>query len=813
MRFNLPTIPERVIELAGKSNEVKGPGRPRSLSRSKRGIVLPVLPLRDAVVFPFTVMPLLVGRKRSLRLLKDAEEEKDVIALVAQKDPAQNDPGSNDLYSVGTACTILKKLEMPDRSARLIVQGITRLKILSIISANPYFSARAVEVRDVEKEGIKKQALMENILMLFQRLSEMSRYLSEEMYIAAMNIKELGRLSDFVAFHMKISSAEAQGLLETFDVEKRAQRVITFLNRELQVLELSSKIQSQAKSEIEKSQREYFLRQQLKAIQGELGETDEKSREIEELHKRIAEARMPPEARQAAEKEVERLNLIPPAAAEYSVVRTYLDWLISLPWSKSTTDNLDIRRAQRILDEDHYDLAQVKERILEFLAVRSLKKDLKSPILCFVGPPGVGKTSLGRSIARAMGRKFARVSLGGMRDEAEIRGHRRTYVGALPGRIIQEIKRVGSNNPVFILDEVDKIGADFHGDPASALLEVLDPEQNNSFADHYIEVPFDLSKVMFITTANILDPIPPALRDRMEVIELPGYLDEEKVHIAKRFLIPKQLREHGLKPAQLRFRTTAIEEIITRYTREAGLRELERCIAKTCRKVAKAIAEGKTDNKVITRTRVRDYLGAAKFFPETKERTDEVGVVVGVVWTRVGGEIIFVEATKMRGSKDLTLTGQLGDVLQESAKAAMSYVRSRADELGIKKTDFGKLDVHIHIPSGAIPKDGPSAGVTLATALVSLFTQRKVRHDVAMTGELTLRGKVLPVGGIKEKILAAKRAGIYEIILPSKNRGDIEDLDDLLIEGMKFHYVDSVDQVLSIALADQTAQKSPQPDR
>ncbi|MCD6327258.1 endopeptidase La [bacterium] len=768
---------------------------------ASRLILRPVLPLRDLVVFPHTVMPLLVGRERSITLLEDVREDVDYVLLVTQKDPSENEPSVDGLYKVGTICTIVKKLEMPDRSAKLIVQGISRARVLSYEQFSPYFVASVEVIPQTERKSIRGQALIENILSLFQRIVEMSRYLSEEMYVAAMNIKELGRLSDFVAFHMKISTGESQDLLETVDAKERAGMVIGYLNRELQVLELSSKIQFQAKSEIEKSQREYFLRQQLKAIQGELGETDDRSQEMEELRKKIVEAEMPVDARKVAEKELERLSMIPPAAAEHSVVRTYLDWLISLPWNKSTEDNLDLNRALEILDEDHFNLTQVKERILEFLAVRSLKKDLKSPILCFVGPPGVGKTSLGKSIARSLGRKFARASLGGMRDEAEIRGHRRTYVGALPGRIIQETKRVGSNNPVFILDEVDKIGADFRGDPASALLEVLDPEQNHSFADHYIEVAFDLSKVMFITTANILDPIPPALRDRMEVIELPGYLNEEKLVIARQFLIPKQMAEHGLKPSHVKFRTKAIEHIISRYTKEAGLRELERTIAKIYRKVAKHIAGGDSKTRTITIKSLREYLGAPKFFSETKGRRDEVGVVAGLVWTRVGGEIIFVEATKMRGSKDLTLTGQLGNVLQESAKAAMSYVRSRANELGIADTDFAKLDVHIHIPSGAIPKDGPSAGVTLATALVSLFTGRLVRHEVAMTGELTLRGNVLPVGGLKEKILAAKRAGIHEIIVPNLNKGDIEDLKSEHVQGLKFHFVENVEQVLAIALA------------
>ncbi|HEX15728.1 MAG TPA: endopeptidase La, partial [Deltaproteobacteria bacterium] len=593
---------------------------------------------------------------------------------------------------------------------------------------------------------------------------------------------------------------EKQEVLETLDLKARLNKVHFILTREVQILELGNKIQSQVKEDIDRAQREYYLREQLKAIKRELGEVDEHTAEIKELKEKIEKAQMPEEARKAAEKELDRLSKMPPASAEYTVARTYLDWLIELPWAKSTEDNLDIANAKKILDEDHYDLEKVKKRILEYLAVRKLKRDMKGPILCFVGPPGVGKTSLGRSIARAMGRKFIRISLGGIRDEAEIRGHRRTYVGALPGRIIQGIKRAGTNNPVFMLDEVDKIGTDFRGDPASALLEVLDPEQNHAFSDHYIDVPFDLSKVMFITTANILDTIPPALRDRMEVLELPGYSDDEKLMIAKRHLIPKQLEEHGLTPDDLEFEDEAILGIIHSYTREAGVRNLEREIAAICRAVAKDVAEGKRGKVVVKKDMLHKFLGPEKYYPEVAERIFTPGIATGLAWTPTGGDIIFIEATKMKGEKGLTLTGQLGDVMKESAQAALSYVRSKAKELGIDEDFYSKTDIHIHVPAGAIPKDGPSAGVAMFVALISLLTDRPVRSDVAMTGEITLRGQILPVGGIKEKVLAGRRAGIKTIILPKRNEKDLEELSDHVKEGLEFKFVQRMDEVVDIAL-------------
>jgi ATP-dependent Lon protease len=614
------------------------------------------------------------------------------------------------------------------------------------------------------------------------------------------NIKSAAILADLIASNLNISTTEKQGILETFDIRERLTKVHLFLNKEVQVLELGNKIQSQVKEDMDRTQREYYLREQLKAIKKELGELDEHSSEIKELKEKIKKAKMPPEALAAAEKELDRLAKIPPASAEYTVARTYLDWLAELPWSETTEDNLDIDNAQKILDEDHYDLEKVKKRILEYLAVRKLKADMKGPILCFVGPPGVGKTSLGKSIARTMGRKFIRISLGGVRDEAEIRGHRRTYVGALPGRIIQWIKKAGSNNPVFMLDEVDKIGMDFRGDPSSALLEVLDPEQNFSFSDHYIDVPFDLQKVMFITTANVLDPIPPALRDRMETLELPGYSEDQKVMIAKDFLVPKQINEHGLSLEFIEFQDAAIQTIISSYTREAGVRNLEREIATTCRGVAKDVARGIKEKVVIVPENLHKFLGPVKFFPELAERTSNPGVATGLAWTPTGGDIIFVEATKMRGEKGLTLTGQLGDVMKESAQAALAYVRSKSKELGIEEDFFEKNDIHIHVPAGAIPKDGPSAGITMFVALTSLLTNKPVRSDVAMTGEITLRGLVLPVGGIKEKVLAGMRAGIKTIILPKKNEKDLEEIPEHIRNQMNFKYIQRMDEAIELAL-------------
>jgi ATP-dependent Lon protease len=618
----------------------------------------------------------------------------------------------------------------------------------------------------------------------------------------AMQVREPARLTDMVASYLKIAVEESQDLLSTNDVRARLEKLIVILGREIELLELGHKIQSQVQTELNKNQREYYLRQQLKAIQKELGEGDARSSEIEDLEKKIEAAKMPEDARKAADKELDRLKMIPPESAEHTVVRTYLDWLVSLPWAASTDDNLDIKHARAVLDEDHFDLEKVKERILEFLAVRKLKSDTKGPILCFVGPPGTGKTSLGRSIARALGRKFVRLSLGGIRDEAEIRGHRRTYIGSLPGRMIQGLRNAGSNNPLFILDEVDKLGTDFRGDPASALLEVLDPEQNNAFVDHYLDVPFDLSKVLFLTTANVLDPIPPALRDRMEVLELPGYTEEEKLQIAERHLVPKQISENGLGNTKIEFTKEAVSEIIRSYTREAGLRNLEREIGRVCRKIARALTEGETAPERVTPDMLHRFLGPRKFFSEAAERTQEPGVATGLAWTPNGGDILFIESTRMNGQKGVTITGSLGDVMKESAQAALSYVRSRAAQLGIAPDFFEKSDLHIHVPAGAIPKDGPSAGVTIAASLASLLSARPVRSDVAMTGEITLRGKVLPVGGVKEKVLAARRAGIKTVILPRRNESDLEDIPEEARKEMEFVFVDTVDEVLRHALRD-----------
>jgi ATP-dependent Lon protease len=687
-----------------------------------------------------------------------------------------------------------------DGSQRVIVQGVSRMKVREYIQREPYYKARSEVIDEGVVQGVEIDALMMNLKNLFQRAVELAPYLTSELGTMVSNIKSPAILADLIASNLNISTAEKQGILETFDIRERLTKVHLFLNKEVQVLELGNKIQSQVKEDMDRTQREYYLREQLKAIKKELGELDEHSSEIKELKEKIKKAKMPPEALAAAEKELDRLAKIPPASAEYTVARTYLDWLAELPWSDTTEDNLDIDNAQKTLDEDHYDLEKVKKRILEYLAVRKLKADMKGPILCFVGPPGVGKTSLGKSIARTMGRKFIRISLGGVRDEAEIRGHRRTYVGALPGRIIQGVKKAGSNNPIFMLDEVDKIGMDFRGDPSSALLEVLDPEQNFSFSDHYIDVNFDLSKVMFITTANVLDTIPPALRDRMETLELPGYSEDQKMMIAKEFLISKQINEHGLSTEFIEFQDAALQVIISSYTREAGVRNLEREIATICRGVAKDVARGVMEKVVIGPESLHKYLGPVKFFLEVAERTSNPGVATGLAWTPTGGDIIFVEATKMRGEKGLTLTGQLGDVMKESAQAALAYVRSKSKELGIEEDFFEKNDIHIHVPAGAIPKDGPSAGVTMFIALTSLLTNKPVRNDVAMTGEITLRGLVLPVGGIKEKVLAGMRAGIRTIILPKRNEKDLEEIPEHIRNQMNFKFIQRMDEAIELAL-------------
>ncbi len=762
---------------------------------------LPILPLRGTVLYPDLILPIMVGRKRSVKLIDDAMDSNRIIGIVTQKRSEIEDPKESDLYSVGVAALILRMIRELDGSQRVIVQGVSRIRVREYIQREPYFKARTDTLEEGFAAGVEIEALMMNLKNLFQRAVELAPYLTQELGSMVSNIKSPPILADLIASNLNVSTPEKQSILETINVRERLTKVHLILNKEVQVLELGNKIQSQVKEDMDRTQREYYLREQLKAIKKELGEMDDHSSEIKELRERIKKAKMPPEVVTAAEKELDRLSKIPPASAEYTVARTYLDWLVELPWSTATEDNLEIQNAQKTLDEDHYDLEKVKKRILEYLAVRKLKSDMKGPILCFVGPPGVGKTSLGKSIARAMGRKFMRISLGGVRDEAEIRGHRRTYVGALPGRIIQGVKKAGSNNPVFMLDEVDKIGMDFRGDPSSALLEVLDPEQNFSFSDHYIDLPFDLSKVMFITTANVLDTIPPPLRDRMETLELPGYSEEQKMMIAKEFLIPKQITEHGLTSEHIEFQDAALQVIISSYTREAGVRNLEREIAAICRGVAKDVASGNNHEKVMVSQEVlHRFLGPVKFFPEVAERTSEPGVATGLAWTPTGGDIIFVEATKMRGEKGLTLTGQLGDVMKESAQAALAYVRSKAKDLGIEEDFFGKHDIHIHVPAGAIPKDGPSAGITMFIALTSLLTNKPVRNDVAMTGEITLRGLVLPVGGIKEKVLAGMRAGIRTIILPQKNEKDLEEIPEHIRSQMNFKFIQKMDEAIELAL-------------
>ncbi|HHT9140612.1 MAG TPA: endopeptidase La [Candidatus Tripitaka californicus] len=757
---------------------------------------LPVLPLLDTVIYPQMVTALGVSTERELKLLDYVLTGNRLLALALQKNQKEKEAGPEDLYGYATAAVVLQMLKMPDNSARMLVQGITRLKLTQFVREEPYLVARVETLEDVVEEDKETEALTRSLSDQFIKMISMSASLPDELKIAVMNIEHPGRLADMIASHLSISVHEKEEVLEAVKVKERLKKVNTLISKEMEVLELARKIQGQVKSELDKGQKEYYLRQQLKAIQDELGETDERTVEVQELKQKITQAKMPPEVLKEAERELSRLQKMPPQAAEYTVSRTYLDWLVSLPWSVTTTDNLDINQAQKVLDEDHYDLKRVKDRILEYLAVRKLKPDMKGPILCFVGPPGTGKTSLGKSIARSLGRKFIRISLGGIRDEAEIRGHRRTYIGALPGRIIQSIRKAESNNPVFMLDEIDKLGMDFRGDPSSALLEVLDPEQNFSFSDHYLEVPFDLTKVMFITTANYLEPVPPALKDRMEVLELPGYTEEEKLSIAKEFLIPKQTKEHGLKPENISFEESAIKSIISNYTREAGLRNLERAIATVCRKVAKEIAAEKAQSMVIKEETLGDLLGPIAFFKEIAERTAEPGVATGLAWTPTGGDILFIESTYMPGTGKLTLTGQLGEVMKESAEAAMSYVRSRSKALNVPLQDFTKYDFHIHVPAGAIPKDGPSAGVTIAMSLLSLLTGKSVRPEVAMTGEITLRGRVLPVGGIKEKVLAAKRAGIATLILPKRNEKDLVEVTDEVKARMEFRFVEKVDEML-----------------
>ncbi len=762
-------------------------------------VELPLLPLRNAVVFPMTQIPLTVGRPRSVAAVKAAESLNQLIGITAQKDPEIEEPTLEDLYQIGVLSKITKVIQYPDGNYQVIVQGVKRFRIDEIISMDPYIKVRVTYLKDRgDPNSIEISALVTTIKQLAIETIKLSPQIPDDARYVIENISEPNFLLGVIAGNLPLTIEEKQELLAIDDLAERLKKLLYHLNRNLQILELSTKIQNEVKDSMDKTQKEYFLREQLKIIKKELGE--EGVEEEEELREKIEKAGMPESVKAVALKELSRLSKMNIHSPEYSMVRTYLDWLIELPWNKSTKDRLNIKKAREILDQDHYNLEKVKKRILEYLSVLKLKRDLKGPILCLVGPPGVGKTSLGKSIARALGRKFVRISLGGIRDEAEIRGHRRTYIGALPGRIIQGIKKAGTNNPVFMLDEIDKLGADFRGDPAAALLEVLDPEQNNSFSDHYLEVPFDLSKVLFIATANVTDTIPPALLDRMEVIEIPGYTQDDKLEIAKKFLIPKQIRAHGLKEKYIKFTDETINLIIDAYTREAGVRNLERQIAAICRNIAMKVAEGDKSTHIITPDKVREILGPEIYYSDVAERTSVPGVTVGLAWTPFGGDILFIEATKMKGKGNLILTGHLGEVMKESAQAALSYLRSNAEEYGINPEIFGEVDIHLHIPAGAIPKDGPSAGVAILTALTSLFLEKPVKPVIAMTGEITLRGMILPVGGIREKVLAAKRAGIKRIILPEKNRKDLTEIPQNQLEGLKFHFVKRNDEVLKIAL-------------
>jgi len=763
-----------------------------------------VLPLRNSVLFPHAIMPISVGRRKTLNLLDDVVADNKLIAVVSQRNPADDDPDPSEMYRVGTAARILKVVKLSGNNVNLIIQGLHRVRVDRFVGTEPFVKAHVTPLEDNLDAGVELEALVRSLVNQFQKLVHVSPNISSDLgeMVLSAGAGEPARLSDLAASVMAISAEEKIGLLERSNVKDRVQKLVEIVTRELELQEISSKIQSQVADEVGKTQRQYYLREQMKAIQRELGEEDERQAEIDELKKKIEDAKMPEEPRKAAEKELDRLSKMPPQAAEYTVARTYLDWLVSLPWDVETEDKLDVKEAKVVLDEDHFDLEKVKDRILEYLAVRALKKDLKGPILCLAGPPGVGKTSLGRSIARAMDRKFIRISLGGVRDEAEIRGHRRTYIGSLPGRIIQGIKRAGTNNPVFMLDEVDKLGSDFRGDPSSALLEVLDPEQNFSFSDHYLEVPFDLSKVFFICTANVLDTIPPALQDRMEVLQIPGYTEEEKVEIARAHLVPRQREDHGLSEENIEFTEEAIRTTINDYTREAGVRNLDRELANLSRKIARRYVEGNHDKVVLDAERVHELLGPVRYFRELTERTDRSGVAIGLAWTQVGGEILFVESSRMKGKGKITITGRLGDVMKESALAAMTWIRSNAPSLGIDEKLFEESDFHVHIPAGAIPKDGPSAGVTLTCSLVSLLTGVPVMPHLAMTGEVTLRGKVLPVGGVKEKVIAAKSAGIKRVLLPTKNEKDLVDVSQPVKDAMRFQFVDDIDQVLDLAFGE-----------
>lgn len=764
--------------------------------------VLPILPLENIFIFPKMMFPVEVG-ERALPIIDKAMLGARMLGFVLpKKQPTPADPKirAEDFHTMGTSALILRMAKTPENKAQLLMQGVGRFRIIEFVPGEPFLQARIESIEDEDVKDIEIEALMSNLVGLFDRIVKLSPFLPQEFGQMAKSITSPGIMADMIASIINATMEEKQAILETLDVRQRLKEVTKLVNHQVEILELGSKIQSQVKGDMDKSQREYYLRQQLKAIRQELGEEEDTKAEVEELRAKIAAKNMPGEARKEADRELERLARMHPSSAEYTVASTYLDWMISLPWNERTEDNLDVAAARKVLDEDHYGLDKPKRRIIEYLAVRKLKPDSKGPILCFAGPPGTGKTSLGHSIARALGRKFIRMSLGGVRDEAEIRGHRRTYIGALPGRIIQGIRRAETSNPVFMLDEIDKLGSDFRGDPSSALLEVLDPEQNFSFMDHYLDVPFDLSHVMFIMTANNLETIPPPLRDRMEVIELPGYTIDEKLHIARRYLVPKQIDANGLKPDQITIADGAIREVVTAYTREAGVRNLEREMATICRGVASRVAGGEIQTARVTAKDVSKYLGPPRITSEAATRVAKPGVVMGLAWTPTGGDLLFVEATAMPGKKGLTLTGQLGDVMKESAQAALSFIRANAERLGIDKDFFDNVDIHIHVPAGAIQKDGPSAGVTMLTALTSLLSNRTVKKDLAMTGEITLRGTVLPIGGVKEKVLAAHRAGIKTIILPTWNRKDLIDVPPKVQKDITFHFVDDMLEVLKIAL-------------
>jgi ATP-dependent Lon protease len=771
---------------------------------------LPILMLRDIVVFPYMVIPLFVGREKSKNAIDHSLSTDRMILLLTQKNMEIEEPKRRDVYDVGTVALIMRMLKLPDGRMRILAQGLVRARIGKLDEDKPFYTAEISVIPEPEeaKKSIEVEALIKNTRSGLEKASSLGKDIPPEVLILSANIDEPGRLADLTAANLELKVNEAQRILEIADPLQRLKKVFELLTRELELLDIQSKISTEAKGEMDKLQKQYFLRQQMKAIQKELGEGTEIQEEITAYKEKLTKLKISQEVKEELEKQINRLSQMHPESAETAVVRNYLDWMFDLPWNKSTVDNLDLKKAKQILDEDHYGLEKVKERILEYLGVRKLSKKIKGPIMCFVGPPGVGKTSLGRSIARALGREFIRISLGGVRDEAEIRGHRRTYVGALPGKIIQGLRRVKSNNPVFMMDEVDKIGADFRGDPSSALLEVLDPEQNYSFRDHYLGVPFDLSKVMFITTANLLDPIQPAFRDRMEILRLPGYTEEEKLQIALRHLVPKQIKENALDDKMIIFTKGSVKKIISLYTREAGVRNLEREIASVCRKVARHVAEGKEKSTRVTSQSIENYLGPPKIFKDQLLQKDSVGVATGVAWTATGGEILFVESTKMKGKGQLSLTGSLGEVMKESAQAAVSYARAHAEELGIDGQIFSKNDFHIHIPEGAIPKDGPSAGVTIATSLISICSGLKVKHDVAMTGEITLRGNILPVGGVKEKVLAAQRAGVKKIILPLPNKKDMADIPIKIKREMEFIFVESIYDVFDNALVKEPHSKT-----